>query len=372
MRLFLTNEEFKWKGMPRPDIPFLCTSTMEFSRVPNQYLLYISIIKGRTRSPRTWHTYASHLYEYLSFLEANDMQWDRVDQRHIALWRNSMIDRCCKRSTVNQRLRGVASFYDWAFREGKISVTPFFNENVWITQNSSFMAHLDVRGNRVEANAFTLQTHNTLPKFLHMAQAINFLEAIPTHTLKLMGYLALLTGMRRAEIIGLDIRVFPNPSGNDPSKQLPMILDSTITPTKGDKTRTVMLPYDLAVVMWEYFLKEWIKRNKLHKQKYGIDSNKFFLSKYGEEFSLCYLNNGFSKVSNRIHIKCHPHMLRHTYGTYELIRVASKEGMSKALLWVRDRMGHSSITTTESYLHAADLIQNDDVDGYQIESPLVY
>ena len=60
-------------------------------------------------------------------------------------------------------------------------------------------------------------------------------------------------------------------------------------------------------------------------------------------------------------------MLRHTYGTYELLRMSQKEGQSKALLWVRDRMGHSSITTTEEYIHAGDLIRNDDVDGYQAE-----
>ena len=44
-----------------------------------------------------------------------------------------------------------------------------------------------------------------------------------------------------------------------------------------------------------------------------------------------------------------------------------QEGQSKALLWVRDRMGHSSITTTEKYIHAVDLVQHDDVDGYQAE-----
>jgi integrase len=60
-------------------------------------------------------------------------------------------------------------------------------------------------------------------------------------------------------------------------------------------------------------------------------------------------------------------MLRHTYGTYELIRMTEKVGESKALLWVRDRMGHSSITTTEKYIHAADLAKHDDVDGYQSE-----
>jgi integrase len=37
-----------------------------------------------------------------------------------------------------------------------------------------------------------------------MEKAIRFLEAMSHHRLKLMGYLALLTGMRREEVVGLD------------------------------------------------------------------------------------------------------------------------------------------------------------------------
>ena len=128
-----------------------------------------------------------------------------------------------------------------------------------------------------------------------------------------------------------------------------------------------MLPYDLAVALWDYFCRDWPKRNACYRRKHGKESTRLFLSHYAEELSLRYLNNAFAKVSKRSGISCHPHMLRHTFGTYELLRISRKEGESKALLWVRDRMGHSSITTTEKYIHAVDLIQNDDVDGYQIE-----
>jgi integrase len=61
-------------------------------------------------------------------------------------------------------------------------------------------------------------------------------------------------------------------------------------------------------------------------------------------------------------INCHPHLLRHTFGTYELLRMMHKKEEKLALMWVMDRMGHSSITTTEKYIHAVDLIQHDDVD----------
>ena len=367
MRLFLTDKEFVWKSVARPNIPFLCDGEMELVAAPNDYLRFVAAVKGRTRSERTWKTYGWHLYEFFAFLEANDLPWDAVNQTQIAAWRDSMLERSCTRATVNQRLRCVHAFYEWAMRSGKIHCQPFSTQDIWVAKPRGFLAHVDASGGRFDANELTLQTHKPLPKFLHMDKAIRFVEALTPHSLKLMGYLALLTGMRREEVVGLDYRVMPNPAGHDPEKQLPMVLDPTLTPTKGDKERFVMLPYDLAVALWDYFGRDWPKRNAIFKRTHGKESTRFFLSHYGEELSIRYLNNAFAKVSAKTGIDCHPHMLRHTFGTYELLRMGKNEGQSKALLWVRDRMGHSSITTTEKYIHAVDLIQNDDVDGYQLE-----
>jgi integrase len=128
-----------------------------------------------------------------------------------------------------------------------------------------------------------------------------------------------------------------------------------------------MLPYDLAVALWEYFSRDWIKLNAIYKRKHGKDTTRLFLSMAGEELSIRYLNNAFAKVSAKTGINCHPHLLRHTFGTYELLRMMHKKEEKLALMWVMDRMGHSSITTTEKYIHAVDLIQHDDVDGYQAD-----
>jgi site-specific recombinase XerD len=117
--------------------------------------------------------------------------------------------------------------------------------------------------------------------------------------------------------------------------------------------------------MYRYFTFDWPKLNAKHKRLHGEETSRFFLSEDGEPLSLTGLNNAFRKVSQKTGIKCHPHMLRHTFGTYELLRMGVKKTQSQALLWVRDRMGHSSIQSTEIYIHAADLVQHDDVDGYQ-------
>ncbi len=367
MKLFFTDSTFVVAGMPRSKVPFLCDEEMELVSPPNKYLLHVATVKGRTRSPRTWETYANHLYEFFSFLESNDLPWDGVNQTQIAAWRDAMLERKCARSTVNQRLLGVSAFYQWAVRSGITHSLPFSTEDVWVSKPRGFLAHVDASGGRFDANELTIQTHKAVPKFLHMNNAIQFMEAMSPHRLKLMGYLALLTGMRREEISGLDYRVVPNPSGHDSGKQLDMVLDPSLTPTKGHKERTVKLPYDLAVALWDYFCRDWPKLNLLHKKKNGKESTRFFLSLEGEELSIRYLNNAFKKISAKTGIDCHPHILRHTFCTYELLRMSQKMGQSQAMLWVRDRAGHSSLHTTEKYIHAGDLIKNDDVDGYQAE-----
>jgi site-specific recombinase XerD len=367
MRLFLTNSEFSWQGVSRPGVPFLCDREMELVSAPNLYLRYVATVKGRTRSAKTWLTYGNHLYEFFAFLEANDLTWDAVNQSQIAAWRDAMLKRKCVHSTVNQRLRCVHAFYQWAKNSGITHSLPFLTQDIWVAKPRGFLSHVDASGGRFEANELTIQTHKPLPEFLHMDKAISFLEALTPHRLKLMGYLILLTGMRREEVVGMDYRVVPNLAGHDPDKLLPMVLEASLTPTKGNTTRTVMLPYDLAVAFWNYFSCDWPKLNLLHKQKHGKESHRFFLSMEGEELSIGYLNNAFARVSAKTGIHCYPHMLRHTFGTYELLRMTHKEGQSRALLWVRDRMGHSSITTTEKYIHAGDLILNYDVDGYQTD-----
>lgn len=364
MKLFFTDSTCSIGGIPRPSIPFLCDAQMELVRAPNEYLRYIATVRGRTRSEKTWRTYGSNLLEYFAFLEANGLAWDTASQGQIAAWRDAMLERGCGRSTVNQRLRSVHAFYDWAVKSGTAAAVPFDKQDIGVAKPPGFLAHVNAKGGHLEVNSLTLKTYEHRPQFLLLEKAIRFLEEASPRRLQLMGYLMLLTGMRREEVTALDYRVVPNPAGRDPGKQIPMVLDATITPTKGEKTRTVMLPYDLAVALHAYFTFEWPKLLILHKKKYKAETTLFFLSRTGDPLSIKGVNNAFARVSIKTGITCHPHLLRHTYGTYELLRMLRTKGESQALLWVKDRMGHSSITTTEQYIHAADLIQHDAIDGY--------
>lgn len=365
MKLFYTDKEFIVGGVAKPGIPFLCDEKMELMTGVNLYLRYVALIKGRTRSPRTWATYGMCLYEYFSFLEANNFSWQDIEPKHVASWRDAMLDRNCKRTTVNQRLRCVHAFYLWATRSGLVNSIPFSSQEIWVSKPRGFLAHIDVRGNRTLTDTLTLQTYTPTPDFLPIDQALQFCDALSPERLRLMAYMMLLMGMRRDEVVGFDYRALPNPAGQDPQRQIPMLLDASITPTKGGKTRTVMVPYDLCVALYAYFTFKRPKLAKLFKQKNGKETSLLFLSKNGDPLSSSGVNSAFRKVSTKTNISCHPHVLRHTFATYELLRMSKQRNRDWALLWVKERLGHSSITTTERYVHATNLITSDAVDSYQ-------
>jgi integrase len=365
MKLFFTDEEFRIDGLPRPGIPFLCDRHMELVPAPNWYLRHIATVSGETRAPATWRTYGDHLLEFFAFLEDNGLAWTDLTFQELASWRDAMLERGCRRTTVNQRLRGVHAFYAWAKRQSLTNEIPFTTREVLAARPTQFLAHASSGGNQVRANELTLRTIPSELQFLRLDKAVEFLEALTPARVRLMGYTMLLTGMRRQEVVALDYRVLPDPAGHDPGKSLPMLLDGQKTPTKGSKPRTVMVPYDLAVALADYCTFERHKLQRQFARRHARETTRLFLSERGEELSVKSLNDAFAVARRRTGIMCRPHVLRHTFGTYELLRMRRERGDSQALLWVRERMGHRSVTTTERYIHAADLIQHDAVDGYQ-------
>ena len=330
---------------------------------PNRYLYYIACVRGRTASPATWQTYGEHLYEYFAFLEENDLAWDQIGAPEMAAWRDGMLGRRLKRGTCNARIRTVSAFYVWCQRQRLVTELPFDRDSVTVRKPHGFLGHVDASGGKVEANELTLPTPKRLPKFLTLDKAVPFITALSPERTRLVAWLMLLCGLRREEAAWIDIRVLPSPAGHDPTKAIKMTLDPALTPTKGSRERWVNLPYPLAGRLHDYLMRERPVNAKAFKRKYGGHTTKLFLTQFGEELSLDGLSEQFRFASDASGIKCHPHMLRHTFAVHELIRMSDRPSIN-ALTWVADRLGHADISTTQIYLKAADLVAHDDVDGY--------
>ena len=369
MRLFHTDEEFLVHGVPHSGVPFLVGSAAEFVEPANDYLYEVAVVRGRTASIHTWKTYGKHLYEYFSFLEENGLEWDKIKRSHVVAWRRSMLDRANQVTTINHRLRSVARFYDWASSKGMIAKVPYDRETVKVRRSRSRYGENDASGGHSQANELTLRAPQKLPKFLLWEDSTRFVGHLRPHRNKIIACLMLLAGLRLEEAARLDLRVLPNPRKHSPGKPLRMYLDPDRTPTKGNVERVVYLPYDLSRQLTQYVLFERGALLKRYRKRRGRaqEATAIFLNKDGETVSLTAIENEFQRASQESGIKATPHVLRHTYATYEFLRLTEKQGRDGALQWVRDRLGHRSIETTAIYLHTSDLVTYEESDEYHAE-----
>ena len=118
---------------------------------------------------------------------------------------------------------------------------------------------------------------------------------------------------------------------------------------------------------------EGVERAKLFQKNFKEKTARTFLNVDGEYWSEKGLNNAYRKLWVReekppiLSFRVTPHMLRHTFATFELYSESKRTNIGNALAWVRDRLGHRSIATTTVYVHCLDLMEESELNIYQKE-----
>src|SRR5688500_11630366 len=82
MDLFFTSAETL-----TPQVPFLVDSRMRPMTAANEWLRDLTK-DGATSSPQTWKTYAYHLFDFLCFLEAQQIEWTEITNDTVLNYRN--------------------------------------------------------------------------------------------------------------------------------------------------------------------------------------------------------------------------------------------------------------------------------------------
>jgi hypothetical protein len=65
MKLTFTNAAFAHRGVSMAGVPVLLNGDMTIVEVPQRWLFYIALDRGRTRSQATWRSYAEAHYDWL-------------------------------------------------------------------------------------------------------------------------------------------------------------------------------------------------------------------------------------------------------------------------------------------------------------------
>lgn len=336
--------------------PFLLDAMMYPVTAVNSWLREIAQ-DGATSSPITWKTYAYHLFDFFSFLEENNLDWRSIRAKTLfnyrdvqALYKSSHTKQFLNRGTINARLMSVSRFYTFALENGFASENPFKFKRIkaYRPADTDMLAHItssrereapSVLFRRVGRNSIKWQPHDTVVKWLNSIQAWRD---------KLIAKVMYRTGMRRAEIANLKIHDLPEPGSTDISRpEIPFIILG-----KGRKQRMVYLLARDFIELHDYIK---IERAKLIRAS-GLQHDFLFIHKTGRPVSPEDLNRIFKGISDRCNIRITPHILRHSFAVQALSDWKAV-GMSQPVKLLQARLGHSSLVTTQIYMHITDEVR---------------
>jgi site-specific recombinase XerD len=357
-------------GVPgiRPGFPILLDDHMTIIEPAFAYLIEHATILGRSRAVETVRTYAEHLHDWFDALEQSSLDWRTADEHTVAAYRNRMLEapsqhtrRPYARSTINDRVRTVCRFYDWAHRRHLVGALPFRFVDVRSTGNKrerGMLAHLDRRPpTTVRANALTTAERERLPRPLHVHELRKlFAELDPPY--RLMAEWALGTGLRRMELCGLTVSQVPKTAelgaNPDPLVGVPLSI------TKGDRPRSVYPPLRLIDRTHWYVGEEraaLVNSVQLRRPRFRPPPN-LFLNRDGNAITRARLSAAFNAAFDAAGLDGSLHWLRHTFAMAMLVhlqrRVATAPDLNP-LKVLQMLLGHASIATTAIYLRCVEL-----------------
>ena len=370
MIIINSTSDYKVKGFPIPDFPLLTwTKANESLNIEVgmlfeeglEFLTYHLLKRGRVTSKKSWDTYAKHLVSFFTFCEDNNQDWTKiadngVNEMLVAVYRDVCIEvNGNSINSTNQHLRTIIQFYKYAVGRAWVSNLPYALESIKANKNNhSFLAHTVADGGQAYSPDVMMRTNKKPPKFLQAEEVQVLLKAINNPTLKLMVRLCLQAGIRKKELLLFPLNAIRKTRPNE------KVCRVDINRTKGEKERSIDIPIRLMNDLWGYV-------NELRfqqQQESGIQSECLFLTSKGEEWEVD--SNGLNKALNdlRLPFKVNPHKLRHTYATHMLKGLQEKRNTKfEPLMYLQNRLGHTSITTTMIYLH----LVNDLIDDVSLE-----
>ena len=345
--------------------PILIKESMQIIEPAFRYLLYIAIISGRTRSPKTVRTYAEHLLDWFDTLEQSDLVWDEIQTETLARYRNRHLTRVSQRtkrlyslSTINDRLRAVCRFYTWAYKERLIDQLPFDTVTVPVPREyQPFLVHTKHDPGQVTANELTLREHEKVRRALHLSEVHRLMPKL-TQPYQLMAEWALATGMRRMEICAL--RLYQIPESIRLRQRDHPLFPISLTITKGNKPRKAYAPIKLLDRTTRYIdeVRERIVRAQRKRDPSYVPGDSLFLGMRGQKISPKRMSDAFTKAFRVAEIQADLHCLRHTFAIRTLTALIKRKNQGEEidpLLSLRILLGHSTIAATGTYLKSLEL-----------------
>lgn len=341
-------------------IPHFVNAKMEPYRHVNSYIAH----HANRWSIHSIRTCAENFASFLNWAESENVKLKSVKVWHIEHYMNALVAyrKPISRNTTNileeareptplqistvvQRVEHICRFFTWLSNN-------YPSETVWNGNPStvqSFSHHTRRYYNRTIVRSITGKYVAKDVRYLQLSNALIFIQELGktsenstfnNHSRnQLMAKVMLQIGLRVSEIVTLPeawvsgIKIVPN---------FQMQLGRVVG--KGSKIRCIEWPNKLLREVQEYcdFIRPLIVEDAQNSDPEYCAPAALFLTESGQQISTNWIDKLFQENSIATGIKCKPHWLRHTFGTYHYL-------IHQDLAHLADLMGHSDQETTREY-----------------------
>lgn len=262
-------------------------------------------------SGHTYSAYETDLQQFTGFCtrQYSLESWDAVSAMHVRSWVVAMMSEGVTATSVNRKLSSLRTFYTFALRRKLLTANPMLKvtapkkpKRLPVTVPDAGIERLFEAELTVKAGEYATLRNATMLLLLYS------------------------TGMRRAELVGLNCRDI------DQSRSEIRVLG------KGNKVRIIPLTPELQQSLSAYL--------QLRSHHYGEVQEALFLTDQGQRIYPRLVHRIVHSALSRYTTmdKRSPHVLRHSFATHMLDRGADLNA-------IKELLGHANLAATQIYTH---------------------
>lgn len=271
---------------------------------------FLEYIKAEKRySPLTIRSYKNDLDQFILWLESQNISFNttEISSQQIRSWVVYLVENGYSSVSVHRKISSLRSFYRYLLRQGIVSASPV--EKVTLPKRGKVLP--------------VFVAEESMGKLLDNFDFGEDFKGIRDRTIIEMLYL---TGMRRAELIGL--------------RDEDVDLSGRIVRVRGKRNKERLIPLldTFAVSLGNYLT--------VRRESGFSSSERFFVTEKGNKMydkSVYNIINRYLSMVTTIEKKS-PHVLRHTFATHMLNHGADLNS-------IKELLGHASLSATQVYTH---------------------
>nr|WP_297164111.1 tyrosine recombinase XerC [uncultured Dysgonomonas sp.] len=277
--------------------------------IVDKYIDYLRYEKNY--SSHTEISYYSDLIQFRDFIESHyrDIELETVDGDIVRAWIIFLMEAKTSARSVNRKLSSLKSFYRYLQKMGSISISPLKK----------------ISGPKAKKPIPSFINYSDMEKVLDIETEDNDYESFRDKVILELFYV---TGMRRAELIGLT------------DKDIDLYSGSIRVTGKRNKQRIIPVSKNTITLIDAYL--------EIRNKNFENQTVAFFVKKDGEPIYPMLIHRVVSSHLKWIPTlaKASPHVLRHSFATGMLNNGADINA-------VKELLGHSSLASTEIYTHTS-------------------